>query len=127
MRFWFQYFLVRLGHNFALVQFVLRRSGLLAVEVKCKNGKIFFCQISVQIPESEDGGSVLGSSKRSLADTSITSTADLSIFSGGDHHAQRMPNEDGNNNELPAIENLDFDLNRIIQEDEPGFEKSSPE
>lgn len=32
---------------------------------------------------SEDGGS-LNLSKRSLADTSVTSTADLSIFSGGD-------------------------------------------
>lgn len=43
--------------------------------------------------ESEDGASLLGSSRKSLADTSVTSTADLSIFSGG----QRSQNtyEDG--------------------------------
>lgn len=35
------------------------------------------------VPESEDGGSLLGSSRKSLADTSVTSTADLSVFSGG--------------------------------------------
>lgn len=35
------------------------------------------------MPESEDGGSLLGSSRKSLADTSVTSTADLSAFSGG--------------------------------------------
>uniref|UniRef100_A0A182P766 Rab-GAP TBC domain-containing protein n=1 Tax=Anopheles epiroticus TaxID=199890 RepID=A0A182P766_9DIPT len=35
------------------------------------------------IPESEDGGSLLGSSRKSLADTSVTSTADLSVLSGG--------------------------------------------
>lgn len=34
------------------------------------------------VPESEDGGSLLGSSRKSLADTSVTSTADLSVFSG---------------------------------------------
>lgn len=76
---------------------------------------------------------MLGSSKRSLADTSVTSTADLSIFSGGDHrHAasQRMTNEDGIINELLAIENLnysDIELNKIIREDEPENGESSPE
>lgn len=43
--------------------------------------------ISVNVPESEDGGSLnrslLGSSRKSLADTSVTSTADLSVFSSG--------------------------------------------
>lgn len=39
------------------------------------------------MPESEDGGSLLGSSRKSLADTSVTSTADLSVFSGG-HRSQ---------------------------------------
>ncbi|XP_058822864.1 uncharacterized protein LOC131684205 isoform X2 [Topomyia yanbarensis] len=38
---------------------------------------------AVHIPESEDGGSLLGSSRKSLADTSVTSTADLSVLSGG--------------------------------------------
>ncbi|XP_052865333.1 uncharacterized protein LOC128271745 [Anopheles cruzii] len=38
---------------------------------------------TVHIPESEDGGSLLGSSRKSLADTSVTSTADLSVLSGG--------------------------------------------
>lgn len=37
---------------------------------------------AVHIPESEDGGSLLGSSRKSLADTSVTSTADLSVLSG---------------------------------------------
>lgn len=40
------------------------------------------------IPESEDGGSLLGSSRKSLADTSVTSTADLSVFSGGQRSQQ---------------------------------------
>lgn len=35
------------------------------------------------VPESEDGNSLLGSSRKSLADTSVTSTADLSVFSTG--------------------------------------------
>lgn len=35
------------------------------------------------MPDSEDGGSFLGSSRKSLADTSVTSTADLSLFSTG--------------------------------------------
>lgn len=38
--------------------------------------------VGQNIPESEDGGSLLGSSRKSLADTSVTSTADLSVFSG---------------------------------------------
>ncbi|XP_038115917.1 uncharacterized protein LOC6039691 isoform X2 [Culex quinquefasciatus] len=42
---------------------------------------------AVHVPESEDGGSLLGSSRKSLADTSVTSTADLSVLSGG--HSQR--------------------------------------
>ncbi|XP_062554676.1 uncharacterized protein LOC134219819 isoform X2 [Armigeres subalbatus] len=42
------------------------------------------------IPESEDGGSLLGSSRKSLADTSVTSTADLSVLSGG--QSQRSHN-----------------------------------
>lgn len=40
------------------------------------------------VPESEDGGSLLGSSRKSLADTSVTSTADLSVFSGGQRSQQ---------------------------------------
>lgn len=43
---------------------------------------------AVHIPESEDGGSLLGSSRKSLADTSVTSTADLSVFSGGQRSQQ---------------------------------------
>uniref|UniRef100_A0A1Q3FVS4 Putative gtpase-activating proteinral function prediction only n=1 Tax=Culex tarsalis TaxID=7177 RepID=A0A1Q3FVS4_CULTA len=42
---------------------------------------------AVHVPDSEDGGSLLGSSRKSLADTSVTSTADLSVLSGG--HSQR--------------------------------------
>lgn len=44
--------------------------------------------------ESEDGGSLLYSSRKSLADTSVTSTADLSIFSGG-QRSQHAYDEDG--------------------------------
>ncbi|XP_055694336.1 USP6 N-terminal-like protein [Lutzomyia longipalpis] len=44
---------------------------------------------NVHVAESEDGGSLgLGSSRKSLADTSVTSTADLSIFSGGQRSHQ---------------------------------------
>lgn len=45
--------------------------------------------------ESEDGGSLLGSSRKSLADTSVTSTADLSIFSGGQRSQHTTYDEDG--------------------------------
>lgn len=44
--------------------------------------------IGPNVPESEDGGSLLGSSRKSLADTSVTSTADLSVFSGGQRSQQ---------------------------------------
>lgn len=40
------------------------------------------------VPDSEDGGSLLGSSRKSLADTSVTSTADLSVFSTGPRSQQ---------------------------------------
>ncbi|GAB0090019.1 Rab-GTPase-TBC domain [Sergentomyia squamirostris] len=44
---------------------------------------------TVHVAESEDGGSLgLCSSRKSLADTSVTSTADLSIFSGGQRSHQ---------------------------------------
>nr|XP_029735088.1 uncharacterized protein LOC115254250 isoform X2 [Aedes albopictus] len=50
------------------------------------------------VPESEDGGSLLGSSRKSLADTSVTSTADLSVLSGGQsqrsHNAFELTYED---------------------------------
>jgi hypothetical protein len=52
--------------------------------------------IIAQIPESEDGAS-LNLSKRSLADTSVTSTADLSVFSGGD---RRPASEQRHHNEM---------------------------
>lgn len=83
---------------------------------------------AVQIPESEDGGSLLGSSKRSLADTSVTSTADLSIFSGGDRRpASQQQNENGLDNSLTAQENLDYsdiDLNKTVCEDAENGESS---
>lgn len=44
--------------------------------------------LGTNVPESEDGGSLLGSSRKSLADTSVTSTADLSVFSGGQRSQQ---------------------------------------
>jgi hypothetical protein len=87
---------------------------------------------TVQIPESEDGGSLLGSSKRSLADTSVTSTADLSIFSGGDRRpasAQQQRNENGFDNSLTANENLnysDIDLNNATVCEDAENGESSP-
>lgn len=49
---------------------------------------------AVHVAESEDGGSLLGSSRKSLADTSVTSTADLSMFSGGQRSSQLAYDED---------------------------------
>lgn len=82
----------------------------------------------VQIPESEDGGSLLGSSKRSLADTSVTSTADLSIFSGGDRRpASQQKNENGFDNGLTAhLTYSDIDLNNVVGEDDAENGESSP-
>lgn len=85
--------------------------------------------ILVQIPESEDGGSLLGSSKRSLADTSVTSTADLSVFSGGPRSSQQHYDLhfDHSLNENCNLNGSDFDLQIVeneIEEDENG--ESSP-
>lgn len=71
------------------------------------------------MPESEDGGS-LNLSKRSLADTSVTSTADLSIFSGGDRRPaseQRHHNEmliDNSLSEDKFQYNSNIDLHNIV-------------
>lgn len=80
--------------------------------------------------ESEDGGSLLGSSRKSLADTSVTSTADLSIFSGG-QRSQHTYDEDGLtiNNSIQSNALYDHDdanvtaeVNILEEEDE----QSSP-
>lgn len=67
------------------------------------------------MPDSEDGGS-LNLSKRSLADTSVTSTADLSIFSGGDR--QRPASEQKHRNESLNDDKFqyasDIDLHNIV-------------
>lgn len=72
----------------------------------------------------------MGSSKRSLADTSVTSTADLSIFSGAERRpASQQQNENGLDNGLTASENLNFsdiDLNNTVCEDEAENGESSP-
>jgi hypothetical protein len=64
----------------------------------------------------------LNLSKRSLADTSITSTADLSVFSGGiQQHQHEFDNI------LTANEKLhcsDIDLHNIVGEDEENGESS---
>nr|XP_040224436.2 uncharacterized protein LOC120950468 isoform X1 [Anopheles coluzzii]XP_040224439.2 uncharacterized protein LOC120950468 isoform X1 [Anopheles coluzzii]XP_040224440.2 uncharacterized protein LOC120950468 isoform X1 [Anopheles coluzzii]XP_040224441.2 uncharacterized protein LOC120950468 isoform X1 [Anopheles coluzzii]XP_040224442.2 uncharacterized protein LOC120950468 isoform X1 [Anopheles coluzzii]XP_040224443.2 uncharacterized protein LOC120950468 isoform X1 [Anopheles coluzzii] len=69
---------------------------------------------TVHIPESEDGGSLLGSSRKSLADTSVTSTADLSVLSGG--QSQR------------SHQAFDFcvDEQNIIPSEDEGDGESSP-
>uniref|UniRef100_A0A182QJA5 Rab-GAP TBC domain-containing protein n=1 Tax=Anopheles farauti TaxID=69004 RepID=A0A182QJA5_9DIPT len=69
---------------------------------------------TVHIPESEDGGSLLGSSRKSLADTSVTSTADLSVLSGG--QSQR------------SHQAFDFcvDDQKVIPSEDEGDGESSP-
>lgn len=71
---------------------------------------------------------MLGSSKRSLADTSVTSTADLSIFSGGDRRpGSQQQNDNGLDIGLTAHENLNFsdtDLNNTVCADDDGGESS---
>lgn len=86
----------------------------------------FLSSRTVQIPESEDGGSMLGSSKRSLADTSVTSTADLSIFSGAER--RRSASQQNNHNDsLTANDPLnssDIDLHNTADGEVDG--ESSP-
>lgn len=73
--------------------------------------------------ESEDGGSLLGSSRKSLADTSVTSTADLSIFSGG-QRSQFAYEEDVINNsnilEETSYATPTTDGNQIAEDDDDG-------
>lgn len=72
---------------------------------------------------------MLGSSKRSLADTSVTSTADLSIFSSGDRRpASQQQNENGLDNSLAAqdISLSDVDLNKTVCEEDAENGESSP-
>ncbi|KAL7036204.1 hypothetical protein ACKWTF_008741 [Chironomus riparius] len=85
---------------------------------------------TVQIPESEDGGS-LNLSKRSLADTSVTSTADLSIFSGGDrrpasqqHHHYEIENSLLANEKLHCSSDIDLHNFAGVGEDEENGESS---
>lgn len=65
----------------------------------------------INVPESEDGGSLLGSSRKSLADTSVTSTADLSVFSGGQRSQQAY--------------DICVDDNRSLSEDDAENQSSS--
>ncbi|XP_065092647.1 uncharacterized protein LOC135713461 isoform X2 [Ochlerotatus camptorhynchus] len=59
------------------------------------------------VPESEDGGSLLGSSRKSLADTSVTSTADLSVLSGGQSQRSHNAFELGYEDHPKTIESAD--------------------
>lgn len=70
---------------------------------------------TANVPESEDGGSLLGSSRKSLADTSVTSTADLSVLSGG--QSQRSHN---------AFELCYEDHPKMIESTGDGDGESSP-
>uniref|UniRef100_A0A182VXT3 Rab-GAP TBC domain-containing protein n=1 Tax=Anopheles minimus TaxID=112268 RepID=A0A182VXT3_9DIPT len=68
---------------------------------------------TVHIAESEDGASLLGSSRKSLADTSVTSTADLSMLSGGQSQRSHQP--------------YDFCVDdQIIPSEDEGDGESSP-
>lgn len=85
--------------------------------------------LSIAVQIEEDGGSLFGSSRRSLADTSVTSTADLSIFSGADRRPASSQNENGLDSGLAANEHLnysDIDLNNTVCEDEAENGESSP-
>lgn len=89
---------------------------------------------TVQKAESDDGGSMLGSSKRSLAETSVTSTADLSIFSGGERRpasSQQFRNDNVFENSFTANEHLtmsdiDFNNEPIVGGDDAENGESSP-
>lgn len=87
---------------------------------------------AVQIPESEDGGS-LNLSKRSLADTSVTSTADLSVFSGGDRrpasqqqHSYEIENSLMTNDKIHCSSDIDLHnfISAVDGEDEENGESS---
>lgn len=66
----------------------------------------------------------MGSSRKSLADTSVTSTADLSIFSGG-QRSQFAYEEDVINNSNILCEETSYatpttDGNQIAEDDDDG-------
>lgn len=77
---------------------------------------------------------MLGSSKRSLAETSVTSTADLSIFSGGERGSapsQQFRNDNVfennfNGNENLIVSDIDFNNETIIDGDDADNGESSP-
>ncbi|XP_050088287.1 uncharacterized protein LOC126572741 isoform X2 [Anopheles aquasalis] len=71
---------------------------------------------TVHIPESEDGGSLIGSSRKSLADTSVTSTADLSVLSGGQSQRSHQAFELGPEDQKAIVS----------EDDEPDDGESSP-
>ncbi|XP_031622536.1 uncharacterized protein LOC116340271 [Contarinia nasturtii] len=75
------------------------------------NGSNGHLNIGANVPESEDGGSLLGSSRKSLADTSVTSTADLSVFSSGQRSQQAY--------------DICIDDNRSLSEDDAENQSSS--
>jgi hypothetical protein len=99
-------FLRYLAYNCVSVLFlnILRNSPFFS-EILIKSSFYFSCIILVHIPESEDGASLLGSSRKSLADTSVTSTADLSILSGGQRSQQTFGYDDNPDCELGDNDN----------------------
>jgi hypothetical protein len=103
-------FLRYLAYNCILVLFLnnLRNSHFYAYKfskILIESELCFSCIILVHIPESEDGASLLGSSRKSLADTSVTSTADLSILSGGQRSQQTFGYDDNPDCELGDNDN----------------------
>lgn len=74
--------------------------------------KYWWIYLGNNILESEDGGSLLGSSRKSLADTSVTSTADLSVFSGGQRSHQAY--------------DICIDDNRSVLSEDDAENQSSP-
>ncbi|XP_035890824.1 uncharacterized protein LOC118502586 isoform X1 [Anopheles stephensi] len=83
---------------------------------------------TVHIPESEDGGSLLGSSRKSLADTSVTSTADLSVLSGGQsqrsHQAFDFCVED--QNVIPSEDEGDGEASPVSKRKQSAVPSATP-
>lgn len=84
---------------------------------------MYLFSFTVQKADSDDGGSMLGSSKRSLAETSVTSTADLSIFSGGERRpasSEQFRNDNSvfetsyGANENLTMSDIDFNSEAIV-------------
>uniref|UniRef100_A0A182XXC1 Rab-GAP TBC domain-containing protein n=1 Tax=Anopheles stephensi TaxID=30069 RepID=A0A182XXC1_ANOST len=88
-----------------------------------------FTETEKEVTEtSEDGGSLLGSSRKSLADTSVTSTADLSVLSGGQsqrsHQAFDFCVED--QNVIPSEDEGDGEASPVSKRKQSAVPSATP-